>query len=135
MKQSLRFTGIALALLLITLSAAYVRAEKTAGAGQVVPGIPVKDTVTLVELGSTSCIPCKMMAPIMDEVKAEYKGRVEVIFIDVWDRANADKAKKFKIMAIPTQVFYDRQGKEAFRHTGFFDKASIKIKLDEILAK
>jgi thioredoxin 1 len=100
---------------------------------EVVPGIPVKNTVTMVDLGAKSCIPCKMMAPILEELKVEYQGRAEVIFIDVWDAANKSKAQAFKIMGIPTQIFYDRQGKETFRHTGFFDKKSITAKLDELL--
>ena len=102
---------------------------------EVIPGIPVKDTVTLVDLGATTCIPCKLMAPILEEVTQEYQGRAEVLFIDVWDEANEGKAKAFKILAIPTQIFYDRQGREAFRHTGFLDKKSLVDKLEELLAK
>jgi thioredoxin 1 len=75
------------------------------------------------------------MAPILEELKAEYKGRAAVIFIDVWDRANAGKAKAFDIMIIPTQIFYDKQGKEVFRHQGFFEKKAIVAKLDELLGK
>ena len=104
-------------------------------AGQVVPGIPVKDTVTLVDLGATTCIPCKMMAPILEEMKEEYKGRAEVIFIDVWDKANEGKAKAFKIRSIPSQIFFDKQGQEAYRHVGFFGKDAIVSKLDELLAR
>jgi thioredoxin 1 len=102
---------------------------------EVVPGIPVKNTVTMVDLGAKTCIPCKMMAPILEELKEEYKGRAEVIFIDVWDKANEGKAQAFKVMAIPTQIFYDRHGKEVFRHVGFFDKKSIAAKLEELLAQ
>lgn len=104
-------------------------------AGEVVPGIPVKNTVTLVDLGAKTCIPCKMMAPILEELQEEYKGRAEVIFIDVWDPANKDKAKAFKVMSIPTQIFFDKNGKETYRHMGFFDKNSIAAKLDGLLAQ
>jgi thioredoxin 1 len=58
-----------------------------------------------------------------------------VIFIDVWDQANEGQARAFKIMAIPTQIFYDKEGRETFRHTGFFDKKSITAKLDELLTQ
>jgi thioredoxin 1 len=109
-------------------------AESVAGK-EIVPGIPVKNTVTMVDLGAKTCIPCKMMAPILEELKVEYKGRAEVIFIDVWDAANEGKARAFKVMAIPTQIFYDREGRETFRHTGFFDKKSIAAKLDQLLAQ
>ncbi len=120
-------------LVLLLVFAGGSRAGETASAGEIVPGIPVKDTVTLVDLGATTCIPCKMMMPILAELKKEYKGRVEVNFIDVWDQANAGKAQAFKIQIIPTQIFFDRHGKEVFRHVGFFDKKSITAKLDAIL--
>lgn len=110
-------------------------AADTGNATEVVPGIPAKNTVTMVDLGAKTCIPCKMMAPILEELKKEYAGRAEVIFIDVWDQANAGKAKAFKIMVIPTQIFYDKQGKEVFRHVGFFDKKSIAAKLDELIGQ
>jgi thioredoxin 1 len=95
--------------------------------------IPVKDTVTLLDLGARSCIPCKMMAPILEELKKEYQGRAAVIFIDVWK--DSEPGKRFKIQGIPTQIFFDKTGKETFRHFGFFDKKSIKEILDKMLAK
>ena len=95
--------------------------------------IPVKEMVTLVDLGANSCIPCKLMAPILEELEKEYKGRATVIFIDVWE--NRDKAKEFKVVTIPTQIFYNKQGQEVYRHIGFFDKESIKEKLDALIAE
>ena len=79
--------------------------------------------VTFVELGSVRCIPCKKMQPIMKEIEEKYgeKG-VKVVFYDVWTEAGAPYAKQYKIMAIPTQVFLDKDGKEYFRHMGFFPK-------------
>lgn len=83
----------------------------------------------LVDLGADKCIPCKMMAPILEELKTEYPGKLEVVFIDVWK--NPDQAKKYKINLIPTQIFYDASGKELFRHEGFFSKESIMAKWKE----
>ena len=95
--------------------------------------IPVKEMVTLVDLGAKSCIPCKLMAPILEELEKEYKGLAAVIFIDVWE--NRDKAKEFNVVTIPTQIFYNKQGQEVYRHIGFFDKESIKEKLDALIAE
>jgi len=106
-------------------------AGETTASGEVVPGIPVKNTVTLVDLGAKTCIPCKMMAPILEELKTEYKGQAEVIFIDIHEKP--DMAKPFAIMAIPTQIIFDRQGKEVFRHVGFLEKKAIKEQLDPLL--
>jgi len=97
------------------------------------PVIPVKDTVTMVDLGAKTCIPCKMMAPILEELKTEYQGKAEVIFIDVWE--DPSQGKRFGVMSIPTQIFYDRHGKEAYRHTGFMDKEKIKKWLDMLLER
>ncbi len=97
---------------------------------EVVPGIPVENRVTMVDLGAKTCIPCKLMAPILEELKEEYKGRAEIIFIDVWEEE--ELAIKFKVAAIPTQIFYDKSGKEVFRHVGFMDKDSIEKKFTEL---
>ena len=83
----------------------------------------------LVDLGADKCIPCKMMAPILEELKTEYAAVLNVEFIDVWK--NPDEAKKYKINIIPTQIFYDASGKELFRHEGFFAKEDILGKWKE----
>lgn len=83
----------------------------------------------LMDLGATKCIPCKLMAPILEELKKEYKGRLEVVFVDVWE--NPQAAKKSGIKIIPTQIFYDASGKELFRHEGFFSKEDILGKWKE----
>jgi thioredoxin 1 len=83
----------------------------------------------LVDLGADKCIPCKKMAPILEELKTKYNGKLQVDFIDVWK--NPDKAPKFNIRVIPTQIFYDSSGKELFRHEGFFAKEDIIAKWKE----
>lgn len=84
----------------------------------------------LVDLGADKCIPCKMMAPILEELKKEYAGKMNVEFIDVWQ--NPDAGKALGVEVIPTQIFYDAQGKELFRHTGFFAKDDILGKWKEL---
>jgi thioredoxin 1 len=77
----------------------------------------------LLDLGATKCIPCKMMVPVLEELRREYKGKLEVDFIDVWQ--NRDATRKYKVQTIPTQIFYDAKGKEISRHVGFYPKADI----------
>ena len=84
----------------------------------------------LIDLGADKCIPCRMMAPILENLKKEYQGRLDVVFIDVWKKP--DEAKKYKIYIIPTQIFYDSSGKELFRHEGFFSKEDILAKWKEL---
>ena len=84
----------------------------------------------LLDLGAGKCIPCKMMFPVLDELKKEYAGKLEVEFIDVW--VNPDAAKPYGIEVIPTQIFYNADGKELFRHVGFFAKEDILAKWKEL---
>jgi thioredoxin 1 len=97
----------------------------------VAPQPPPKPTSLpkLVDLGAKKCIPCKMMAPILEELKKEYKGKLVVEFVDVWENPKA--AQEYGINSIPTQVFYDQQGKEFFRHVGFYSKEDILAKFTE----
>ncbi len=98
-----------------------------------IPEVPAKDMVTMVDIGAKECLPCKMMAPIMESLEKEYHGRAAIVFIDVWK--NRDQGKRFGIRAIPTQIFYDKTGKEVYRHEGFFAKDSIMAKLEELGVK
>lgn len=84
-----------------------------------------KPRVIFVELGSVNCIPCRMMQPIMEEIKNEYRGQVRVVFYDVNTNDGRVWAIHYEIRVIPTQVFLDRNGKEFFRHEGFFPKDEI----------
>jgi thioredoxin 1 len=80
----------------------------------------------LLDLGATTCIPCKKMAPVLEELRTEYEGRLDVEFVDVWKMPSV--ANQYGVQSIPTQIFFDASGKELFRHVGFFGK-------DEILNK
>jgi thioredoxin 1 len=77
----------------------------------------------LVDLGADKCIPCKMMVPVLEELNREYKDKVQVEFYDVWK--NPAYGQKYGIRVIPTQIFLDPDGKELFRHEGFFSKEDI----------
>ena len=82
-----------------------------------------KKMLRLVDLGARTCIPCKQMAPILAELKQEYAGRVSVEFIDVSEYSYA--AYSYSIRTIPTQIFFDADGNEVFRHEGFISKADL----------
>lgn len=95
--------------------------------------IPVKNMVTMVDLGAHKCIPCKMMAPILTKLTKEYEGKAAIIFIDVWE--DNSQGSKFGIKSIPTQIFFDREGKEVYRHQGFMAEDAIVAQLDKMGAK
>ena len=84
----------------------------------------------LVDVGARRCIPCKMRAPILDSLKKDYSGRMQVDFVDVWQ--NPEAGKQYAIKLIPTQIFFNAAGKELFRHEGFFAKEDILAKWKEL---
>jgi thioredoxin 1 len=84
----------------------------------------------LLDLGAGKCIPCKMMAPILEELRNEYKGKLQVEFIDVWE--SPILGDQYEIRFIPTQIFFDPSGKELFRHVGFMSKEDILAKWREL---
>lgn len=91
-----------------------------------VPAAPTKTLPRLVDLGAAKCVPCKMMAPILEDLKKECAGRIDVEFIDVWKSPEA--GRQYGVRMIPTQIFYGADGKEVFRHEGFFGKEDILAK-------
>jgi len=94
------------------------------------PEVPVKGMVTMVDLGANSCVPCKMMAPILEKLEKDYKDRAAIVFLDVWK--DPDLAKRFGIKVIPTQIFYDKEGKEVYRHVGFMSENAIVTQLKNL---
>ncbi len=84
----------------------------------------------LMDLGADKCIPCKMMKPILDELKRDYADRFITEFIDVWK--NPDAGKGYGVEMIPTQIFFDAAGRELFRHVGFYGKEDILGKWKEL---
>jgi len=84
------------------------------------------DLPKLVDVGADKCIPCIKMAPILDQLREDFRGRLEVVFVDAWK--NRNEAARYGVRMIPTQIFYAPDGKELYRHTGFYSR-------EEILAK
>jgi len=95
--------------------------------------LPVKGIVTMIDLGAKKCIPCKMMAPIMEKMEKIYKGKAVIAFIDVWE--HREPVNRFGIRAIPTQIFFDKNGKEVYRHAGFMPEKAIVAQLEKIGVK
>lgn len=89
-----------------------------------------KSTPRLVDVGADKCIPCIMMAPVLDELKKEYAGILDVEFVDVWK--NPEAGRRYKVRGIPTQIFYDSSGQERYRHMGYYSKAQILQKFSDL---
>lgn len=131
-RRSCRSTALALVACAPLLAAcARSGAEPSAAAaqgraGEAATAVAPRSVPRLVDLGAGTCIPCKAMAPILEGLRVEYVGRMEVVFIDVWkDRAAGET---YGIHMIPTQIFFGADGQELARHEGFMGK-------DQILAQ
>jgi len=85
---------------------------------------------SLVDFGASGCRPCDMMAPILRNIEKKYKGTLNVVFVHV--RKEQILASRYGVQGIPIQIFFDRDGKEVFRHTGFFSQKEIERKLKEM---
>ena len=86
-------------------------------------GVSQSTRPRLLDLGATTCIPCKKMIPVLEELRTAYEGRLDVEFVDVWRLPGV--ANQYGVQSIPTQIFFDASGKELYRHEGFFAKDDI----------
>jgi thiol-disulfide isomerase/thioredoxin len=91
-------------------------------------GIP-----TMVEFGSDGCKPCEMMAPIIDEVRARFSGKLNVLFVHV--KQQPVLGAHYDTPVIPVQMFYDKQGNESYRHEGFLDKPAVLKRIADLGVK
>ena len=109
--------------LVLVLTADSVRAELVSATSAAINQSLSAGKPTVIDLGARTCVQCKKMAPILESLATEYRGRASVLFVDV--REDPATARRFRVQMIPTQIFFTAQGKEVKRHVGFMDKAAI----------
>ncbi|MFP3912747.1 MAG: thioredoxin domain-containing protein [Desulfobacteraceae bacterium] len=88
---------------------------------------------TLVEFGAAGCVPCDMMQPILDKLRKQFPDNLNVVFVHVGE--NQLLGARFGIQSIPVQVFYDKKGKEVFRHVGFYAEEEVLKQLAKVGVK
>lgn len=88
------------------------------------------NTYTMIEFGGHHCIPCKKMQPVLCELAKEHGNSIAIA--NVFVQKQMDLGRQYKIHLIPTQVIFDKEGKEIFRHTGFWNKSQILAKWKEL---
>jgi thioredoxin 1 len=114
----------------IHVSSAWVKKQAALAYDNPVDKARQSQRPSLVDFGASGCKPCDMMTPILDALGKKYAGKLNVVFVHV--REHQILASRYGIQSIPVQVFYDKDGKEVFRHTGFFAQDEIEKKLKEI---
>lgn len=135
MKRLMKVSLVCLLAAALVGTASIEYGRHVAGAAETAaPAAPVARTgvPTLMDLGSSQCIPCKLMAPMLDGMKKELEGKLAVKFLDVNEKENLPLAKQFGIRLIPTQIFVDAEGKELWRHEGYISRYGILDKFREL---
>ncbi len=117
----------------IEVSAAWTKEQAVLAKDNPVDKARSSGKPSLIDFGSTGCRPCDMLAPILETLKGKYAGKVNVLFVHVGQEQIL--AARYDIQSIPMQFFYDKDGKEVFRHVGFWPQAEIEKKLAEIGVK
>jgi thioredoxin 1 len=84
----------------------------------------------IVDFGSNSCLPCRQLRPVLEKVRTDYAGKLEVLIIDVRDHGKL--AAEYEVRVIPTVIFFDAGGKEVVRHQGFMSEEKIKGELAKL---
>jgi thioredoxin 1 len=85
---------------------------------------------TLAEFGASTCIPCKQMKPILEQLAIEYEGKLNVVIVEVYEQM--ELTRSYSIMTIPTQIAFDSSGKEITRHIGLWPKEEIVAQLKKM---
>jgi thiol-disulfide isomerase/thioredoxin len=114
----------------LSLNQQWVKAQSLLAADNPVDKARRSGKPTMVEFGATGCVPCDMMQPILDKLKKDYPEKLNVVFIHVGEEQVL--ASRYGIRSIPVQVFYDAQGKEIFRHTGFLAQTEVTKQLAKL---
>jgi thioredoxin 1 len=117
----------------IDVSAAWVKEQAALAKDNLVDKARTSGRPSMVDFGASGCRPCDMMAPILETLKKKHEGKANILFVHV--REEQVLAARYGVQSIPIQVFFDKDGKEVFRHVGFFPQDEIEKKLAEMGVK
>ena len=117
----------------IEVSAAWTKAQALLAKDNPVGKARSSGKPSLVDFGAESCIPCKKMAPILKTLATKHEGKANVLFVSVVDEQVL--AARYGVQSIPVQIFFDKDGKEVFRHEGFFSQEEIEEQLAKLGVK
>lgn len=117
----------------IRINMEWVKAQHALAKNNPVDKARTSGKPTMVEFGATGCVPCDMMQPILENLRKNYPDKLNVVFVHVGE--NRIMGARFGIQSIPVQVFYDKAGKEVFRHVGFFAETEVVKQLQQLGVK
>ncbi len=114
----------------IEISASWLKAQAVSEQDNPVSKARKSGKPTMVDFGSKGCVPCDMLAPILETLQKKYKGKANIVVVLTGEEPIL--ASRYGIEVIPLQIFYDKTGKEVFRHTGFFPQDEIEKQLSKM---
>ena len=114
----------------IRVNMEWVKAQHALAMDNPVDKARISGKPTMVEFGAKGCVPCDMMQPILDNLRKKFPDRLNVVFVHIGE--NRILGARFGIRSIPVQVFYDKNGKEVFRHVGFYAEAEVLKQLAKL---
>ena len=114
----------------LVVSAAWVKQQVALAGVDPVAEARASGRPSMVDFGAEGCRPCDLMAPILEHLKKKHEGKANVVFVHVQKKPAL--ARSYNVTSIPTQVFFDKGGKEVYRHTGFYSERRIERKLREM---
>jgi len=117
----------------ITRNEEWLKAQRMAKMKNPLDEALKKGKPVLADFGRGVCIPCKQMKPVLEELAAEYKEKTSILIIEIDEHPAL--TRRHHIRLIPTQIFFDAQGEEIYRHEGFMSKKAIKEKFKDIGVK
>ncbi len=85
--------------------------------------------ITFLEFGAKGCSACKRMEGVMDEIRLKYPDKVHVVFLNIIKPESQNLMKYYGISVIPTQILLNKNGKEYFRHTGYYSSKELTKKI------
>lgn len=86
----------------------------------------------LVDFWAPWCMPCQMMAPVLDELSSEMSGRVKIVKVNTEDGENQDLAIQYQIQSIPNMKLF-KNGKVIGEFIGLRNKESLKGEIEAII--
>lgn len=108
----------------------YRNSQKASAQASGIQTVETNDLPKFIEIGAKSCVPCQMMQKVMEELRTNYPGKLDIIFHDL--DMDPEPAGRYGISVIPTQVLTAPDGTELFRHEGFYPTDEIVAKWQEL---
>lgn len=85
----------------------------------------------LLDFSATWCGPCKMIAPLLDEISTSYEGKAKLVKIDI--DTNQSLAQKYQVSHVPTLIFLNKNGEVSNSITGVTSKGNLTAELDKLI--